>query len=151
MAKAPESCLTKAGYPQITRSEAVTGGCINAACRLTLADGQTLFLKPNPQAPADMFAAEAPGLAALTERMAIRIQNVLHANKHFILMEDLGAGARKRGYWRTLGAGLSNLHRQSAQLFGCSGDNYCGATPQANTPDSDGYQFYAQKRSQSLS
>ena len=113
MAKAPESCLTKAEYPQITRSEAVTGGCINAACRLALADGQTLFLKPNPQASADMFAAEASGLAALTERMAIRIQNVLHANKHFILMEDLGAGARKRDYWRTLGAGLSVLRPEA--------------------------------------
>jgi fructosamine-3-kinase len=43
------------------------------------------------------------------------------------------------------------LHRQSAQLFGCSGDNDCGATPQANMPDSDGYQFFAQKLSQSLS
>ena len=151
MAEAPESWLNKGGYPQITRTEAVTGGRINAACILTLADGQTLFLKSNPQTSTDMFAAKASGLAALAERMAIRIPNVLHANKHFILMEDFGAGARKRDYWRTLGAGLSNLHRQSARLFGCSGDNYCGATPQANAPDSDGYQFFAQKRSQSLS
>ena len=146
MAETPESWLTQAGYPDITRTEAVTSGCINAACRLTLADGQTLFLKSNPQASTDMFAAEAAGLAALAERKALRIPNVLHANKHFILMEDLGAGARKPDYWQTLGAGLSRLHRQPAKHFGFSSDNYCGATPQANALDSNGYQFFAQKR-----
>lgn len=146
MDETPESWLTQAGYPEIMRAEAVGGGCINAACRLTLADGETLFLKSNPQAPTDMFAAEATGLAALAEREALRIPNVIHVSKRFILLEDLGAGSKKLDYWQAFGAGLAHLHRQPTNNFGFSSDNYCGATPQENTPDSDGYQFFAQRR-----
>lgn len=146
MAETPEFWLTQAGYPKVTNTEAVSGGCINAAFRLTLADGQTLFLKTNPQAPSDMFAAEAAGLSALAERKALRIPDVLHVSRRFILMEDLGAGSNKPDYWQTLGAGLAHLHRQRVMVFGFSGDNYCGATPQENTPSNDGYQFFAQRR-----
>lgn len=146
MTESPESWLTQAGYPEITRTDPVSGGCINAASRLTLADGRTLFLKSNQQAPTDMFAAEAAGLAALAERQALRIPSVLHASKRFILLEDLGAGSRKQDYWQRLGVGLAQLHRQPAQHFGFDSDNYCGETTQANAPNSDGYQFFAQRR-----
>jgi fructosamine-3-kinase len=65
----------------------VTGGDINEAFALELADGQCVFLKSNTRAPATMFAAEARGLAFLSQAGALRIPRVLAHSE-----PDLGDG-----------------------------------------------------------
>ena len=146
MTESPENWLLEAGYGEIIRSEAVGGGCINDARRLHLADGSTLLLKTNRDAPADMFGAEASGLAALSAAGALRIPGVIHCASNFIVLEDLGSGSKSPRFWADLGTGLAALHRQTAERFGFTGNNYCGATPQSNPPTADGYEFFAQQR-----
>ena len=58
------SWLSDAGYGEITRIEALSGGCINNTARLQLDSGLSVILKVNNSAPADFFHAEAAGLAA---------------------------------------------------------------------------------------
>ncbi|HEY0463316.1 MAG TPA: fructosamine kinase family protein, partial [Polyangiaceae bacterium] len=55
----------------------VTGGDINDAFELRLADQRSIFLKTNAQAPAAMFRAEARGLEFLRQARALRIPELL--------------------------------------------------------------------------
>lgn len=59
------SWLSDAGYGEIIRVEALTGGCINNTVRLHLDSGLSVILQYNASAPAELFRAEAAGLAAL--------------------------------------------------------------------------------------
>jgi fructosamine-3-kinase len=65
--KAVEEALEeRKGRPPVLRPSApVGGGCINPSARLETKSGEAFFLKWNPSAPSDMFAAEADGLEAL--------------------------------------------------------------------------------------
>ena len=55
----------------------VSGGDINQAEELTLADGRVVFAKTNARADPAMFPAEARGLAWLAEAGALRVPRVL--------------------------------------------------------------------------
>ena len=57
-----EAVLGSAGH---ARRAPLSGGDINLAHALTLADGRTVFAKTNAARPAGMFAAEARGLGWL--------------------------------------------------------------------------------------
>ena len=61
------SWLADAGYGEIIRVEALPGGCINNTARLHLDRGLSVILKYNVSAPAELFHAEAAGLAALSQ------------------------------------------------------------------------------------
>ena len=71
------SWLSDAGYGKIIRVEALTGGCTNNTARLHLDRGLSVILKYNVSAPAELFRAEAAGLAALSQRQAVRVPKVL--------------------------------------------------------------------------
>lgn len=138
--------LADNGYGDISKREPVAGGSISASYRLTLSDGRRVFLKQHSNPPAELFSAEAAGLSALRQVGSLRIPRVLHADKKFLLLEDLGQGQPHQKYWEKLGSGLAELHRQQHPLFGFSTDNYCGSTAQLNTPTEDGFEFFANYR-----
>ena len=48
--------------------------------------------------------------------------------------------------WSHLGRGLAQLHSQKQTAFRFDHDNFCGPTPQPNTPCDDGYRFFADQR-----
>jgi len=144
------SWLSDAGYGEITRIEALSGGCINNTARLQLDSGLSVVLKVNNSAPADFFHAEAAGLAALSQRQAVRVPAVLQVSDRYLILEDLGSASPGRDYWPVLGARLAALHREPAEAFGFTQDNYCGATIQSNAVVSNGHQFFAEQRIMAL-
>ncbi len=141
-----ENWLEQNGFGAINERQPLGGGCIGDVERLLLKNGDSLMCKSMPQPPANMFEAEAHGLTALAAEQAIRVPKVIHVEAGFILMEDLGAGRHETGYWEDLGRQLAQLHSTSKAQFGFDMNNYCGETPQDNTPCEDGHEFFATRR-----
>lgn len=139
--------LAQAGHGGLHSRQPVGGGCINHGARLRMADGAGYFLKTNASAPADMFAREAEGLAALSAVCSgLRIPQVFLCGADFLLLEDLAPAEQAPDYWQTLGRQLAALHSQPHTHFGFEHDNYLGTTPQPNPWTADGYDFFAQHR-----
>lgn len=133
----------------LVRFAEVGGGCINESGVISLTNGDSLFLKMHPGADADFFDAEAHGLQTLRDARAerpLRIPAVVHVDREFLLLEYLGQGKPRSDYWRSLGTRLAELHSRTYSSFGLERDNYCGRTPQINTPLSDGFEFFARFR-----
>ena len=116
-------------------AERVSGGSINECYRWP-AQPAPLFVKVAAAAAADMFAAEAAGLAELARARALRVPRVVGAGcsdtAAFLALEWITAGAAGADSERRLGAGLAALHAVTAPRFGWSRDNTIGRTPQAN-------------------
>jgi protein-ribulosamine 3-kinase len=141
-----ENWLRSNGFGAINRLEPVGGGCINNTTRIYLEQGSTVFLKQQDSPPADFFEAEKTGLTALNQAQALRVPKVIHCETDFLLLEDLGQGTPSNNYWETLGTGLAELHKKTQASFGFIANNYCGSTPQINTPTHDGHEFFARYR-----
>lgn len=144
--KAVARWLKEQGHGELRSSEPVAGGCINNGTRLNTSSGTTLFLKSNPEAPADMFAREAEGLEALTVPGAPRVPRPLLVEETFLLLEDLAPGPRAPDYWPAFGRQLARLHQEHGAGFGFDHDNYLGSTPQPNPRTDDGHEFFAEHR-----
>ncbi len=138
--------LEAQGHGKVTQVLPVGGGCINHGARLITASGATFFLKTNPAAPADMFAREAEGLAALRVPGGPRIPQAFLWGPDFLLLEDLAAARRHAEFWETLGRQLAALHQHTHSRFGFAHDNYLGRTPQPNPWTEDGVTFFAEHR-----
>lgn len=125
------------------------GGCINQAWRLR-GEERDYFVKLNDGALADMFAAEAEGLAELAASGAVKVPTaVCHGvagGSAFLVLEYLelrsGGGAADR----KLGEQLAELHRVRRPYFGWGRDNTIGSTPQPNAAGEDWIEFWADKR-----
>ncbi len=131
------------GPPRQVRQ--VSGGDISQAARVEAAGGTFLVKwhanppRPEPGWPG-MFAAEARGLQRLAATQTLRVPAVLGFGEPegnspaFIAMEWIERGDDSRRAAAALGEGLAALHRHTADLYGLDHNNYCGATPQDNTP-----------------
>lgn len=127
----------------------LSGGCIHQAYRLQLQDGFEVFLKANPQAPPDMFAAEWTGLEALANTQTLRIPQPLAVDPQgrFLLLEYLPPGDRPRDFFEIFGRRFAAMHRSSQRTpAGFSQDNYIGSTRQINTPGDDWIAFWREHR-----
>jgi len=129
----------------------VSGGDINDAFELGLADQRSVFLKTNAQAPRTMFAAEARGLEFLREANALRIPEVLAVSAAeegpaFLLLEFIRSAKRRPGFDEQLGRGLAELHHFGAPQFGCSDQNFIGRLVQENRPRATWPDFYREQR-----
>ena len=114
--------------------------------RLEWADGRYAIVKRRPGVPIDFFSAEARGLATLREAGALRVPEVFEVTGAHIVLEDLGEGIPAAGYWQRAGTGLAKQHAISGAVFGFDHPGYCGDSPQDNTPDPDGWRFFAERR-----
>jgi len=137
---------------QSVRSQSpVSGGDINRAFELRLADGQSVFLKTHARAPLTMFAAEAQGLEFLREARALRIPEVLAFSPAaegpaFLLLEFIRSAEPGRGFDERLGRELSNLHRFGAPHFGFNAPNFIGRLAQRNEIHDNWADFYRAQR-----
>ncbi len=129
----------------VTAGGHVGGGDINAAERLVLSNGSSVFLKSNRAKEPVFFEAEAEGLAAIAETGAISVPRVLGMGKDsergaFLLLSFVEAVPRRADYWATLGSDLAAMHRADVGGFVPGGrygfykDNYIGSREQVNTP-----------------
>jgi fructosamine-3-kinase len=141
----------------VTSARPVSGGDINLAYELTLADGRVVFAKTNVRADPAMFPAEARGLAWLAEPGVLRVPRVLAVGDAatdgppFLALEKIASGRRKADFDERLGRGLAALHRAGAPGgFGLDHSNFIGRLPQDNTPlaaaDAGWAAFYRDRR-----
>lgn len=135
---------------EISDFEFAGGGCINNGGRLNTNKG-VFFLKWNDlHRYPDMFAVEARGLSLLRQPEAIDIPEVIHSgstdNLQYLLLAFVEQAPRSKTYWRDLGAGLANLHRNTSPAFGLDHDNYIGSLHQYNEPMRSWLEFFIQQR-----
>ncbi len=124
------------------------GGCINEAWQITGRDGRHYFVKRNSAERADMFAAEADGLAELDRAGAIRVPRpVCHGTAggySYLVLERLALGGRPDPV--RFGHAMAALHRHRAARFGWHRDNTIGATPQPNGWMDNWLAFWRERR-----
>jgi fructosamine-3-kinase len=138
----------------------LSGGDINLAFALELADGRSVFAKTNPRAPAGMFVSEARGLGWLAASGTIRVPRVLAANDAaadtpaFLALELIETARPRRDFSELLGQQLAALHQAGAPAFGLDHDNFIGSLPQSNRPvpppETSWADFYRIRRLQPL-
>ena len=140
---------------QITRVQAISGGCICHCFRLTTEHGASLFLKYLPEPPDRLFYAEADGLRALANASSLHIPEVISVSTNYLLMEDVQSGAlgadiyqteNRAEFWQKLVQGLAGMHNKPMARFGFVSDNYCGTSEQRNPPCLDGHYFFVEYR-----
>ena len=129
----------------------VSGGDINDAFELGLADRRSVFLKTNARAPRGMFVAEAEGLAFLREAGALRIPETLAyataaEEPGFLLLEFLRSTRPRPSFDEELGRGLAALHRFGAPSFGFHSANFIARLVQENREHSNWAEFYREQR-----
>lgn len=143
------------------RLELLSGGMICQAARLDFRD-ETVFLKWNEAAPDAMFAREAQGLRLLQATQTLRVPKVLFAAPSrdncpaFLLLEwientpiEALSQCERQLFWQQLGEDLAALHRSDAgTTFGLENDNFLGALPQLNSPQSTWSAFFRENRLQ---
>jgi protein-ribulosamine 3-kinase len=137
---------------RVTGVDAVGGGCIHHAARVTTTRGD-VFAKWNDHCAPDVFLREADGLRALRAAgSGLAIPEVLAASlpeqgrPAFIVMEYLAPAAHRGGDEGALGRGLAAIHRRSSEAFGFPVTTYCGPTPQDNTASDSWVEFYGERR-----
>lgn len=114
--------------------------------RLALADGRRVIVKRRRAAPAGFFAAEAYGLVLLAGAGGLRVPEVHTLEEGALVIEDLGSGHATPEAWTRAGRALARQHGERAPAFGLDSDGWCGDSPQANTPMTDGWRFFAECR-----
>ncbi len=139
--------LTAYFHADIGKITPVYGGDINRAARISLADGRVVFAKWHALPPVGMFPAEAHGLQLLAQANALRVPAVFFFGENHLVMEWLGRGeTRGADVARRLGEGLAQQHRFTREVYGLPENNYCGLTPQVNTPAADWVAFFGENR-----
>jgi protein-ribulosamine 3-kinase len=128
----------------------IGGGDINEAWQLTAADGDQWFLKLNKPSADEMLAAEYAGLQELANSGAVRVPHAFGfgatSAQAWLLLEWLSLGPVSEQSAETLGRGLAEMHRITAECFGWHRDNTIGSTPQRNPLTADWVSFYRDAR-----
>ena len=138
-------CLEN-GWGEVQFTVTLSGGDVSHVRRLKMGSGRPLILKVKPDAPPEMFAREAEGLAALADANGPTVPAVTLTGPDFILLEDLRPYPATPTYWEEFGLRLAVLHRTTHTHYGFAHDNYCGETPQPNPWTESGHEFFAQYR-----
>jgi protein-ribulosamine 3-kinase len=140
----------------VTDASPESGGSINRAWKIGLADGRDLFLKTNSGDLLGMFRTEARGLNLLRE--ACDGEGVIHVpeaiatdltpdgQQSWLLMEYIGSSRTAGDFFVRFGRALAALHRHSAPVYGLDHHNYIGRLFQSNTPHATWASFYANER-----
>lgn len=133
----------------IESREVVGGGCINE-CYAVRGAGRAYFVKLNASSRADMFAAEAEGLAEIARSHTVRVpQPVSHgadAKASWLVLEHLHLLPGDERSMLRLGRNLARMHRVRGGHHGWHRDNTIGATPQVNTAAGDWVAFWRERR-----
>lgn len=142
------AALTASLGSHVQSSRPLAGGDICKSYQVTLADGQTVFVKTHTSAPRGFFQAEAQGLRWLAQPLALRVPNVLaHSDADagqmpFLALEFIKSGMPAADYAARFGQGLARLHQSGADTFGLPYDNFIAVLPQSNTRADTWWQFY---------
>lgn len=150
MDRAIRGAVAAAVGVEVRGARPLSGGDINQAFAVDLADGRRLFVKCHRSADPRMFRCEARGLAWLAAADALRLPEVIAVGDRFLALELLDPGSRIAGYSRALGRGLAALHAFGADRFGFEEDNFLATLEQDNTPEEQWADFYSRRRLEPL-
>lgn len=127
----------------------IGGGCINE-CYVIRGGKRAYFVKLNTPGRAEMFAAEAAGLAEIGRTNTVRVpQPLCHGSDReasWIVLEHLHLGPADGKGMSALGRRLAHLHHATRSRYGWDRDNTIGATPQVNTQAGDWIAFWRERR-----
>ncbi len=127
----------------------VSGGDISAAWRLA-GTQRDLFIKTGPLTVAEMFSAEAEGLAAIAATQTVRVPTVIAVGETgrdaFLVLEWLHFDTADATVEARFGEQLARLHQVSEDSFGWHRDNTVGLTPQHNARSDDWIEFFREQR-----
>lgn len=138
---------------RIVSRRSVSGGDINAAAQLTLAEGREVFIKENRADLENMFIAEALGLRALGEvskrSSSPPVPEVLawgqDGTRAFLLLQSIPTGKLKSG--EDFGRAMAALHREARRdECGFDSDNWIGSTVQINKAQASWLDFFRDRR-----
>ena len=125
----------------------LSGGYVADVWLVTYADGIRVVGKTVTGAPADMFRAEAEGLAALRAIGRLQTPDVLAVTDQLLLLEALTARDDSESSWEAFAHDLAALHRGTVHdLFGWPHDGYLGRVVQQNPWTASGHEFFARHR-----
>ena len=144
-----EAAVAAAAGSEVTASRRVSGGSINEALQVELADGRRAFVKIRPDARPGEYAAEAASLAWLAEPGAVRVPAVIACGESFLALEWVESGALDAAGEEALGRGLAAMHAAGADTFGAFHDAepelHIGPLGFDATPGEDWPGFYAER------
>ncbi len=142
----PEHLPTFLTHQRI-RETPIHGGSINAASRLTLDDGNSIFMKTWPDAssatspgsdktatPPGFFEAEAAGIEWLRVPGGAPLPTIVVALPQLLALDWIEEGPPAPDAARAFGARLATTHRSGSETFGAPWAGYIGALPMDNTP-----------------
>ena len=133
----------------------VSGGSLNDAWRLELADGRSAFVKTSAEALPGSYAAEARGLAWLGEAGGLPVPEVLAVldgdeadapDPRLLALEWIDAGRLGRDGEETLGRELATIHAAGAAHFGSENALVVGSLELPAGPAASWPELYAQAR-----
>lgn len=141
----PAQAVAQALGSAVVGAQAVSGGDVNHAARVDLADGRSVFVKHHPRAPAGMYEAEARGLRWLQEAGALPVPEVLAVAPGFLALQWVERGAPGPSTWEAVGHGLAAVHRAGAPAFG-GPDGFIATLPQQGGQAERWAEFYGDRR-----
>jgi fructosamine-3-kinase len=131
----PQHLPTFLTHQRIRETPVATG--ISAASRLTLDDGNSVFVKSLPDHPPGFFAAEAAGLAWLGEAGGAPVPEVIGELDDMLVLEWIDPGEPTPAAAERFGRELAVVHRAGAPAFGADWPGYIGRLPMDNTPSTE--------------
>ena len=136
--------------PGASQASAVSGGSINDAHRVRLADGRVAFVKSREETIPGEYASEAGGLAWLAEPGHVRTPAVLELDERYLALEWIEPGRLSQAGAEELGRGLALTHLAGADCFGVSDGPAAtagfGSLRLSNEPAPDWPSFYSERR-----
>ena len=143
------AAVAAAAGTEATGSRGVSGGSINDALQVDLADGRRAFVKTRRDARPGEYAAEAASLAWLAEPAAVRLPAVIAVDETFLAIEWIETGALDAAGEEALGRGLAAMHGAGAPRFGAFHDGpaelHVGPLGFDAAPSDDWPGFYAER------
>jgi len=133
---------------KILNWQAVSGGCINQAYKLSCDSGITVFIKLNSASLLDMFRAEQQGLKILAKTHSIIVPKPIllgsFEQQSYLILEhlDISSHFDEVDFARQLGL----LHSNHNSQFGFEINNYIGSSPQSNKWHEDWFDFFIEQR-----
>ena len=131
----------------------VGGGCIHTSLAIqgdTPSGKRRFFAKLNEASRADLFEAEADGLAALAHAGEVAVPKVVARGadheRAWLVLEWLDLEPLHGRAAASLGTALARQHRLEQPRFGWARDNFIGASPQPNGWSDDWLAFWRERR-----
>lgn len=139
---------------RVSKTDTVSGGCINETYVVTLQNNQKYFIKLNSITNKDFFVQEKFNLEYLKNKSSLKVPDVVNfcelENICVLVLEYLEKSVENKEFHFLLGKGLAELHKNTEIFFGWFQDNYIGSLKQQNQKLSEWQEFYISQRLEPL-